>query len=525
MKTYKFRDFKVYASTEWLADNKKKYRQVFDRYETDYVYAELSFYNKNFDIDDWEINVEFRCYSVKRKRTEICTLPFVRKVSKYDPIGYIREGWGNKEKGLFWKKGSYQWEAWIEGEKAATKLFYIEDAGRPLSKSDNPYIEITSLRMYEGPYDDIPEAERVYLKQFDGEETRYVYAEAKFNNLIRNKQWQFEVFLKFYNDARELKGQVIRLHKVEKNDEGAIITAGWGSNVKGSWRKDKYSVEVIYMDTLLASKTFHVGSALLEDHDFDFDLAHKKESDRSSPHIKLFQIPLDLRTAFQQYLLFFKDYVRESKGKEILYQVNQVTEGLEIQIEADSEDSFFDLKTYFDEYLDFARKSFVGVINVEGDPQPQQIDLLRMRLEQQVNNLNMEIKYKDLQICMLEDKIKETVHEKDRLLATIEKAVVSRIDSRIEEIQSNTIQIVSLPAQLRRDCKELIKVDKIDEVFKLLQEHENDVKSLEINDIINLQYQWNSLNKERRLNQISFDLAKQHKSFIVHSILSIIDKI
>ena len=92
---WKFRDLKTYASTEWLADNKKKYRQVFDRLETSYVYAELSFQNKMFDVDDWEVNVELRCFSVKKTRKEICVLPFRRKVSKFDPVGYIREGWGN----------------------------------------------------------------------------------------------------------------------------------------------------------------------------------------------------------------------------------------------------------------------------------------------------------------------------------------------------------------------------------------------------------------------------------------------
>ena len=113
---WKFRELKIYASTEWLADNKKKYRQVFDRHETTYIYAELSFHNKHFDIEDWEVNVELRCYAVKKQKKEICVLPFRRKVSKYDPVGYIREGWGNKQEGVFWKKGSYYWEAWIEGE-------------------------------------------------------------------------------------------------------------------------------------------------------------------------------------------------------------------------------------------------------------------------------------------------------------------------------------------------------------------------------------------------------------------------
>ena len=258
-KRWKFRDVKIYASTEWLADNKKKYRQVFDRHETTYIYAELSFYNKHFDIEDWEVNVELRCYAVKKQRKEICNLPFRRKVSKYDPVGYIREGWGNKQEGVFWKKGAYYWEAWIEGEKVATKYFYIEDATRPLTKTDNPYCQITSLRMYEGPYDDTPEFERAYMRRFNSEETRYIYAEVTLKNLLLSKQWQCELFIKFYNDARELKGQVVRLHRVEKSDDGVKITAGWGSNVKGSWRNDRYTAEIVFMDQLLAIMPFEVG--------------------------------------------------------------------------------------------------------------------------------------------------------------------------------------------------------------------------------------------------------------------------
>ncbi|MEI6408136.1 MAG: AAA family ATPase [Bacteroidota bacterium] len=257
-KRWKFRDLKIYASTEWLADNKKKYRQVFDRHETTYIYAELSFHNKYYDIEDWEVNVELRCYAVKKQRKEICVLPFRRKVSKYDPVGYVREGWGNKQEGVFWKKGAYLWEAWIEGEKVATKHFHIEDGGRPFTKSDNPYCSISSLRMYEGPYDDTPEFERLYMRRFNGEDTRYIYAEVTLKNVLLSKQWQCELFIKFYNDARELKGQVVRLHRVDKGDDGVKITAGWGSNVKGSWRNDRYTAEIVFMDQLLAVMPFEV---------------------------------------------------------------------------------------------------------------------------------------------------------------------------------------------------------------------------------------------------------------------------
>src|SRR5690606_7183201 len=127
-KPFKFKELKAYASTEWLADNKKKYRQVYDRLEASYVYAELSFYNKLFDIRSWDVEVTLRCLSMKRGGKELCKLQIRRNVSKYDNIVYIREGWGNKKEGSFWKKGAYCWEASIDNEKVGTKYFYIEEA-------------------------------------------------------------------------------------------------------------------------------------------------------------------------------------------------------------------------------------------------------------------------------------------------------------------------------------------------------------------------------------------------------------
>lgn len=264
LKKYKFRELKIYSSTEWLADNKKKYRQVFDRWETAYVYAELSFYNKLFDVEDWEVEVELRCYSMKKGKKELCNLPFKRKVSKYDNIVYIREGWGNKADGIFWKKGAYYWEAWIEGEKVVNKTFYIEDAGQDALKRGNPYIQLHSMKLYEGPYDDVMDEDRTYYKKFDGNETRYIYAEIFLKNVHFDKQWQCEFFVKYYNDARELKGQVVRLHKIERKDEYLKLTAGWGSNVKGSWRKDKYTCELVFMDKLMAIMPFEVGEKFEE---------------------------------------------------------------------------------------------------------------------------------------------------------------------------------------------------------------------------------------------------------------------
>lgn len=263
-KPYKFKELKVYASTEWLADNKKKYRQVFDQLETNYIYAEFSFYNKLFDIQDWDIEIELKCYALKQTKKEICSMMFKRKVSKFDPVFYLREGWGAKKDGIFWKKGTYFWEAWVEGEKLGTKFFYIESGGTELMSGGGPYLRLLSTKMYEGPYDDVPEDERKYIKKFSFEETRYAYLEITFQNLLPDRQWQCESFIKFYNNAKELKGQVARLQRIEKSMDLIRITAGWGSNVKGSWKSDKYTAEIVFMDKLLATVHFEMGNEFEE---------------------------------------------------------------------------------------------------------------------------------------------------------------------------------------------------------------------------------------------------------------------
>ena len=256
---------RVYSSTEWLADNKKKYRQVFDRYETTYIYAELSFYNKLFDRDVWEVDIELRCFEIKNIKKQICNLTFKKKISKFDNVVYIREGWGNKREGSFWKKGTYYWEAWMDGEKITTKYFYVEDVGDTLLADGlNPYVTLQSLKLYEGQYDDVMEEDRTYMNVFSSEESRYIYSEIILRNKINDDNWHCEVFVKFYNESRELKGQVTRLQNVKKDDDLIKISAGWGANTKGSWKQGKYSIEVVFMDKLMAVVDFEVGEEFSE---------------------------------------------------------------------------------------------------------------------------------------------------------------------------------------------------------------------------------------------------------------------
>jgi SpoVK/Ycf46/Vps4 family AAA+-type ATPase len=261
---YKFRELKVYSSTEWLADNKKKYRQVFDRQETTFVYAELSFYNKLFDEDAWDVTITLKCFSLARNKKEICNLELKKKISKYDHTVYVREGWGNKKEGSFWARGTYYWEAWMDDIKVATKYFYIEEMDDVQDEEVTNYLDLKSIRLYEGKYDDVSPEDRKFFKAFAVEDTRYIYAEIKCENHNIFSNWQCELFVKFFNQSRELKGQVIRLSQVKENDDSIEVTAGWGANIKGSWRKGIYSVEVVFMDRLLGIMPFEIGDEFVE---------------------------------------------------------------------------------------------------------------------------------------------------------------------------------------------------------------------------------------------------------------------
>ncbi len=260
---FKYRSLRVYASTEWLADNKKKYRQVFYKKDISFLYIEFSFINKKFEEDNWDINLQLLCYKIGNEKKRMCTLTINRQVSKYDDTVYIREGWGNKEKGSFWKKGKYVWEAWVEDVKVGSKYFYVQDikGKSPVLSSD--YMELDDLYFHEGSYDDNAE-DPDHMIVFEAESTRYVYADLIGKNRNKSEEWIGEFILRYINEARELKGEIRKIVNVKKGEENFSITGGWGSNVKGSWKPGLYHFELIFMERLVAHSVFEISDEFIE---------------------------------------------------------------------------------------------------------------------------------------------------------------------------------------------------------------------------------------------------------------------
>jgi len=261
---YKLRDLKIFGSTEWLANNEKKYRLVYDKSECTFIYCELSFYNKLFDEENWDVKISIRCVN-NEDETEICNLSADRTIRMDENIVYIREGWGVKTPGAYWKKGVYRWEAWIESNLIAEKVFHVVDVGA-VTVQFNPFFNLKSIRLYEGPDINIPSDGRKYLSAFSTKETRYVWAELKAENLvITPEDWPCEIFYNFKTKSGQLKGSIEKLLFINTSDDDFELSIGWGSDLKGTWGKDVYTIEVVFMDQIIAVIPFEVGQEFVEE--------------------------------------------------------------------------------------------------------------------------------------------------------------------------------------------------------------------------------------------------------------------
>lgn len=261
-KRFKFKSLSVYSSDEWMANSTKRYRTVFDKQETTYLRFELALYNKLFDEEDWTAKTVVTCEEIKPEgNVLICTLDSELKAGKDENIVYIRDGWGTPNAGAFWKKGAYEWKAYIDGHLTGTRRFYIENAGL-VTRTHNPYFTIEHIKLYSGNLDGWNQTERKYLKTFNKTATQYVWTEIKFK-VLTNQSFNYELFVRYTDDAGQPKANQVKSGFIDANKQGYSYTIdlGWGNNIPGSWSDDQYVLELVFMDVLIGAVTFECKDA------------------------------------------------------------------------------------------------------------------------------------------------------------------------------------------------------------------------------------------------------------------------
>ncbi len=263
---YKFNSLKAYAWDRSVG-GKKKFRKLFERAELNYLSAELSIFNKQFDEDDWEAEIVLVASKISddAKPEILCEKKESVKVTKDENIFTYTFGWGSDERGSFWKKGTYEWEAYIGGEFVASTKFYVEEMG-VVDTNNNPYLSVYSLNTYEAPEGDVDIGDRVFLKTFDVKTTRYIMGEIRFLNFVPD-EWNCELFFHIYDDTGMQIGTSDSFFMVTPDagtGEIFTISSGWGGKNSGTWVEDNYTMEVVFMDTVIGVIPFTIAEKEIE---------------------------------------------------------------------------------------------------------------------------------------------------------------------------------------------------------------------------------------------------------------------
>lgn len=258
---FKFRELHAYCDTEWLGDGKKKYRRVFNRSEVSYLYCEFSFFNKLFDEEDWSCKIVLTCNKVNdRSVDKICEIAVDKNISKDENVAYVREGWGNASAGVFWQRGKYEWQATIDGVLAGNMTFYVEEE-EAVTETNNPFFKIKSVKLFESDSTEPSLGDRKYFTTFSAKDTRYLWAEVLMESKL-DHDYNAELIFNFFNDENQFKGSTSECFYFSGKEK--MICSGWGSSKGGSWYKNKYTVEILFMNTLIAVVPFEVSDDFIE---------------------------------------------------------------------------------------------------------------------------------------------------------------------------------------------------------------------------------------------------------------------
>jgi SpoVK/Ycf46/Vps4 family AAA+-type ATPase len=238
-----------------MANHTKKYRNCFDESELDFVRCELALYNKLFDEEDWKAKLTL-VITDHPEKTEYCKLEENIQVSKNENIYYYRDGWGNEQKGKYWKKGNYKWKVYIDDTLIHEHFFYVNKVGT-VTIEDNPYFDISSLSLFEAD-ENQRSPDRKNLRVFNKKETRYVWFDFRFK-VKTNESFHYEIFFNFFDDSGQPKAQIRQYGFVDENKSGFEyrIVRGWGSPVPGTWIDDQYSLEIVFNDVRIGGYIFY----------------------------------------------------------------------------------------------------------------------------------------------------------------------------------------------------------------------------------------------------------------------------
>lgn len=149
----------------------------------------------------------------------------------------------------------------------------------------------------------------------------------------------------------------------------------------------------------------------------------EKEIKKSEFDYVIVELQDELLTYIQQYLNFFPEYVRIAKQQIIEFEVEKVKNGLKLKTKFGENIRKENFNKWLNEYIGFVKNKVENFdIEIEGNPSTKEIDLLRLKLENQIAHLENSLKIVGLENQYLKEnneflkKLSLSFSEKDNVI-------------------------------------------------------------------------------------------------------------
>lgn len=224
-------------------------------------------------------------------------------------------------------------------------------------------------------------------------------------------------------------------------------------------------------------------------------------------YILIWELPSEVRTAFQQYLNFFSEYFEKLENEPLEMRVLKIDKGLKIEIETSEKVDINKLNSYLKSYLELAKTdSFSRFTETTND---FELELFKLKLEGQVNHLQQQLKQVEF-----ENKYLKGVVDKFFELQT--KCIESRNISGSKS---------SYPTSVSDRIKKLIASGNLEEAIEILMRSLRKSESRLYNEVILINSKFSRILKEDKIGVIDRTEKESQLANVAKSLLSLAEEI
>jgi len=109
-------------------------------------------------------------------------------------------------------------------------------------------VDFMGVKLFETPYDILPQSDRVYTTHFKKFQTEYIAFEAEMrNNLYNIRSNTVKIYSEYYKSDGTLVGEPVVEYTLPSDWETAYLWTGWGWKEPGNWETGRYKV-ILLMD-------------------------------------------------------------------------------------------------------------------------------------------------------------------------------------------------------------------------------------------------------------------------------------